>query len=129
MFKPTPVPEGIFSTNYYWYSIRWEDWHGNSYVHKWKESSSFINVADFAFYLTANVGATVTTTSSLSTVQSTAKPGDIVQLKNAGGEWYHSIIITGGTFGDRTYSGHSTDRLDREVSTLSASQYKILHIN
>jgi hypothetical protein len=129
MKKPSTVSTGLVSSTSYWYSIRYEDWHGNNYVYKWNESSSFVNVSDLATYLINNVAVTITTTPYLSTVQNSAKPGDIVQLKNSGGEWYHSIIITGGSSGNRTYCGHSTNRLDANLSNVSASSYRIIHVN
>lgn len=46
MTKPSSIPTGVKSTTSYWYSVRYLD--GNNEMHyKWKESSSFIRVADF----------------------------------------------------------------------------------
>lgn len=118
---------GIYSTTSYWYSERYEEWHGNNSVTKWDESSSFVNVDDLATYLVNNTTVSITTTYNKSDVQN-ASIGDIVQLQNSGGDWHHSIIITGGSSGNRTYSAHSTNRLDYAVDNLSSSRYRIIHM-
>jgi hypothetical protein len=129
MEKPTgSVPTGIYKTTDYWYSIRYEEWHGNSYQYKWYESSSFVNVDELYSYL-SHVGISIIESGNIDAVQNYAQPGDIVQLKNSGGDWYHSIIITGGTTGDRTYCGHSTNRIDYPVSSITnTTTFRIISI-
>lgn len=125
MTKPSSIPTGIKSTTTYWYSVRYLD--GNNEVHyKWKESSSFIRVADFYTYWKGK-GITTASYSTKAKLQNGAAIGDVVQLKNGDGKWYHSIIITGGTKGDRTYCAHSKNRSDESVSGISgAVSYRAL---
>lgn len=127
MKKPSTISHGIYNTTSYWYSIK-HQFTGTTGVlitYEYDVSSSWINVSDLYTYAKNN-GATIITCSSLSSLQSTAKPGDVVQLKNSGG-WYHSIIITGGSSGSRTYCAHTTDRLDQPVSSISgATSFRII---
>lgn len=126
MTKPSTVPIGIKETTSYWYSVRYKEWHGNSYVYKWNESTSFIRVADFYTYW-KNKGITTASYSSKEKLQNGAAIGDVVQLKNGDGKWFHSIIITGGTKGAREYCGHSSKRLDEPVKNISgAVSYRAL---
>lgn len=118
MKKPSPVPTGIKSTTTHWYSIRYEEWHTNNYVYRWNESTSFIRVTDFFTYWKNN-GISTAYYSSKNAAQNGAVIGDVVQLKNGSGKWFHSIIITGGKKGALTYCGHSINRLDEPLKNIS----------
>ena len=54
--------------------------------------------------------------------------GDVVQLGNEKGAWYHSLVVTG--FGKGTYlvSAHSDDSLDRPLSTYNYYTARFIHI-
>lgn len=126
MKKPSSIPLGLKTTTSYWYSVRYKHEHATYWEYKWKESTSFVNVGDLYTYCKNN-GATIKTYTSLSSLQNNAKLGDIVQLKSSEGNWYHSIIITGGSAGDRSYCSHTRDRSDRDVSTLTGvSSFRII---
>lgn len=66
-----------------------------------------------------------------------AEIGDIIQLGNANGEFYHSVVMTGLnpdtslSITDRiTVAAHSDDSLDRMLSTyIAAKNYRVLHIS
>lgn len=120
MYKPSPTPTGVKNTTKYWYSVRYEDWHANHYIHRWKESTSFIRVSDFYMYW-KNKGIKTASYSIKSKLQNDAAIGDVIQLKNGSGKWFHSIIITGGSKGARKYCGHSSNRLDEPVKNISGS--------
>lgn len=120
MTKPSSIPTGVKGTTKYWYSVRYEEWHTNHYVYKWKESSSFINVADFYTYW-KNRGIKTASYSSKAKLQNGVSVGDVVQLKNGKGKWFHSIIITGGSKGARTYCGHTKNRKDEPVKNISGA--------
>lgn len=111
---------GVNETKKYWYSIRYEEWHGNSSVYRWKESTSFIRVGDFYTYW-KNKGITTTSYSNKTKLQNGAAIGEVIQLKNGDGKWFHSIIITGGSKGDRLYCGHSSNRKDYPVKKISGA--------
>lgn len=44
--------------------------------------------------MSSHESVTVTTVNSLSALQTTAVKGDVVQLKNSNGNYYHSIILS-----------------------------------
>ena len=126
MKKPSNPSTGITKTTKYWYSIRYQEWHTNNYVYRWKESSSWINVADFYTYCVSK-GAKIIKCNSLKSLQNTAKVGDIVQLKKSGGSWYHSIIISSGVKGNLKYCGHTANRRNRSVSKIEdVAEYRII---
>ena len=115
--------KGIYETTSYWYS---KHWTSISPYHRYGISTSFIRVGEFYTYW-KNHGATIIQCSSLSSLQNTAKLGDIVQVKNSSGEWYHSVIITAGSSGAWKYSAHSRDRIDYNVSKMTGvSAFRII---
>ena len=120
MKKPKSINEGITKTTNYWYSIRYKEWHTNTYCYQWNESSSFINVNDLYDYAVTK-GNTVTKIfcNTKNDLQSKAKIGDIVQLKNKDGRWYHSIIITAGKKGNYSYAGHTNDNSKTPIKDIN----------
>lgn len=116
--KPAKVKHGIYDTTTYWYSIKHKFTGATGRVsNEYDVTTSWIRVSDFYTYALKH-NATVTTYPSLSKLQANCIPGDIVQLKKNKSGWYHSIIITGGKKGDRTFCGHTRNRLDYKLSKL-----------
>ena len=54
--------------------------------------------------------------------------GDIIQLSNEDGSFYHSLIISGFTQNDILVCAQSNDALDRPLSTYNFSGMRVLHI-
>ena len=54
--------------------------------------------------------------------------GDVVQLANAEGDFYHTLLITGFSEDDILVSAHSNDALDRPLSQYNYTSLRILHI-
>ena len=54
--------------------------------------------------------------------------GDVIQLANAEGDFYHSLLITAFSENDVLVCAQSDDALDRPLSTYSFSSLRILHI-
>ena len=54
--------------------------------------------------------------------------GDIIQLANNRGEFYHSLIISGFTDNDILICAHSDDALDRPISTYNYATLRVIHI-
>lgn len=60
--------------------------------------------------------------------QNEAKPGDIVQLGTASGDFYHSPVITAIT-SEILVSAHTFDALDRPLSTYVYDKARFIHID
>lgn len=54
--------------------------------------------------------------------------GDVVQLQNEEGKFYHTLLITGFTDNDILVSAHTNDALDRPLSSYNYAALRILHI-
>ncbi|MGM9683998.1 MAG: amidase domain-containing protein [Eubacteriales bacterium] len=54
--------------------------------------------------------------------------GDVIQLGNAAGEFYHSLIVSGFDGTEILVSAHSNDVLDRPLSRYSFSMVRAIHI-
>lgn len=54
--------------------------------------------------------------------------GDVIQLANDSGEFYHSLIISGFTENDILVCAHSDDALDRPISTYNYASLRVIHI-
>ena len=55
--------------------------------------------------------------------------GDVVQLSNRDGEFYHTLIITGNDGrGDILVSAHTNDALDRPLSSYPSVSERFIHI-
>lgn len=116
-----------YITSKYWYN-KWLDvGAGTAYRKEPRYSTNWIRVVEFHTYWKSK-GATVINCSTMSSLQNSAKLGDIVQLKNSKGEWYHSIIITGGSKGNWKYCGNSYDRKDAALSGATAVSHRIIRI-
>lgn len=55
--------------------------------------------------------------------------GDVIQLANEEGRYYHTVIVTGFDAGDILISAHSNDALDRPLSTYNYAALRYLHID
>ena len=54
--------------------------------------------------------------------------GDIVQLANSRGDFYHSLLISGFSDGEILICAQSNDALDRPLSTYRYSVARFLHV-
>ena len=57
-----------------------------------------------------------------------ALPGDIIQLSNEEGEYYHTLMIVDSSEGEFTVAAHSDDSYDRPLSTYSYNGLRYIHI-
>ena len=55
--------------------------------------------------------------------------GDVIQLANTNGEFYHTLMISGFEGNEILVSGHTNDALDRRLSSYNYSALRVLHIN
>lgn len=58
----------------------------------------------------------------------TVEIGDVVQLANSEGQFYHSLIISGFSEDDVLVCAQSDDALDRPLSTYRFASMRVLHI-
>lgn len=54
--------------------------------------------------------------------------GDVIQLANASGDFYHTLLISGFTEDDILVCANSDNALDRPLSTYNYNTLRILHI-
>ena len=62
-------------------------------------------------------------------VARTVELGDVIQLRNSRGAFYHSLIISGFTDTDVLVCAQSDDALDRPLSTYNYTSMRIIHID
>ena len=55
--------------------------------------------------------------------------GDVVQLANSQGEFYHTLMISGFDGNEILVCGHTNDALDRPLSSYNYDSLRVLHIN
>lgn len=122
MKKPKSRPFGIKKTTSYWYSERYSLPH---YNYDYRESSSWVNVADFKTYW----GKTqkVVTSSSKNTIIKNAKVGDVIQLQRArDGRWFHSMIVHKKSNGTIYLAGHTNDTKGKSIKSISAAKFRVI---
>ncbi len=54
--------------------------------------------------------------------------GDVIQLANSAGQFYHTLIISGFEGNDILVCAHTNDALDRPLSTYDYSSLRVLHV-
>ena len=54
--------------------------------------------------------------------------GDVIQLANSRGQFYHSLLVCGFRDGDILISAQSNDALDRPLSTYNYAMARFLHV-
>ena len=54
--------------------------------------------------------------------------GDVVQLADETGDFYHTLLITGFAEGQTLVSAHTNDALDRPLSSYNYSSLRYIHI-
>ena len=112
-----------FTPTYGWYYLSPDDrapsWSGVDEFY-----SFLIGVPEF-FDANGGIGPYATNAAESKKIEL----GDIVQLSNSNGEFYHTLIISGFTENDILVCAHSDDALDRPLSTYrNARGLRILHI-
>lgn len=54
--------------------------------------------------------------------------GDVVQLADSTGDFYHTLLITGFSEGQTLVSAHTNDALDKPLSTYNYASLRYIHI-
>ena len=60
--------------------------------------------------------------------QDEAEPGDVIQLADASGSYYHAMLIVGFSGGEPLVAAQSENSLDRPLSTYSYAFARFLHV-
>lgn len=55
--------------------------------------------------------------------------GDVAQYANTGGDWYHTVMITGFDGEEILVSAQSNDALDRPISSYNFASVRFLHLS
>lgn len=63
------------------------------------------------------------------TVAMTVDVGDVIQLADGNGDFYHSLLICGFTDNDILVCAQSNDALDRPLSTYNYASLRVIHID
>lgn len=128
MRKVSNPPLGTKGTTKYWYSNLEREYHGNAYYTRVYDTSSWIRVEDFYDYSVLHGSAWVATVYSMKDLLNRVKAGDVVQLRRADGDWYHSIFVTGlNEEAKMAYCGHTGPRLDRALEEINeTSTFRVL---
>lgn len=120
MESPRDIPLGIYDTTKYWYS--------EPTGATWRESTSWINVDDLYTYCIKEANAERHEYASLSALKQGVQVGDVVQIGNRSGEWYHSIFISDYSSKDGyLYCAHSSFADDKPISGLAENnKYRVI---
>lgn len=103
------------------------------YVNLNERAPAWTGVNEFYNYVTGSNGFTPTAEREgpfcIETGDADLELGDIVQLSNSRGTFYHSLLVTGFTEnGEILISAHSNDALDRPLSTYNFAAARFLHV-
>lgn len=111
-----------YTPTYGWFYISAEQrapaWTGVDELHDF-----LVGIPEFA---EANGGTGPYATDA--SVSRTVELGDVIQLSNASGNYYHTLIITGFTDNDVLVCAHSNDALDRPLSEYNYAGLRVLHV-
>lgn len=88
-------------------------------------SPSWANVRLLYNFLTSNTGAGPY---AMPENLSMAEPGDLIQLQNEKGEWYHSVVVLGNTESDILVAAHDDFALYRPLTSFPCVNKVLLHI-
>ena len=55
--------------------------------------------------------------------------GDVIQLADTRGDYYHSLLVTGAEDGEYLVASHSNDAFDRPLSTYSYGSARFIRIS
>ena len=96
------------------------------YMGSANRTASWTGVEFFYNFMTGNTGVGPYATE---VEEARVTVGDVVQLQNAGGDWYHTLFVSGfGDDGGILVAAHSDDALDRPLSSYNYANARFLHI-
>ncbi|MBR2722558.1 MAG: amidase domain-containing protein [Clostridia bacterium] len=110
-----------YTPDFGWYYVSLEDrapaWTGVDYFY------DFMTMAPSFASRNGGVGPFASLVSA-----EAAELGDVVQLRNASGAWYHSLVITGKEGEEILVSAQTNDVIDRPLSSYNYADARFLHI-
>ena len=99
--------------------------YGWYYLSTNRRSASWTGVEYFFNFMTENDG--IGPYGELSTLNE-AQIGDVVQLQNEDGVWYHTLIISEIRDGEVYICANTNDALDRPLSSYNYSNERVIHM-
>lgn len=99
--------------------------NGWYYVDLNNRSPSWSGVSFFYNFL---VGNKANGPFAVEVAEGNLEPGDVIQLQNEGGRFYHSLLVTGYAQGTYLVSAHSDDAFNRRLDSYSYAGARFLHI-
>ena len=96
------------------------------YITDAQRSASWTGVEFFYNFLTTNIGVGPY---GREVFADEVLEGDIIQLSNEEGDFYHTLIIVGVNNGEFTVAAHSVDAYDRPLSTYNYTGLRYIHID
>lgn len=96
------------------------------YITDAQRSAAWTGVEFFYRFITTNVGIGPY---GREVFPDEAIEGDIIQLSNDTGDYYHTLVITGVENNEFLVSAHSIDTLDRTLSSYEYSGLRYIHID
>jgi len=104
------------------------------YISESERAPAWSGVDEFYNFLVGSMGfrgegSLIGPYGTRATMPSQVQIGDVVQLRNSEGEFYHSLIISGFREGDILVCAQSNDALDRPLSSYSYSGLRVIHID
>lgn len=90
-----------------------------------KRSPSWSGVSFFYDFLVANKG---NGPFGVETDKNELEVGDVIQLRNEQGRYYHTLLVTGFAGGTFLVSAHTDDAYDRSLDTYQYAGIRCIHI-
>lgn len=110
---------GTYDSTTEWFCIPRSEWHGNYEYESFAVTTSWIRVTDFNTYM-RSVADRVSVKNTVSSLYSSCEMGDVVQLMSkASGTPYHSIVISNRNLSTAYYCGHSSNRVNENIESIS----------
>ena len=99
--------------------------YGWYYLSTSRRSASWTGVEYFYDFMTENEGVGPF---GISATLDEAEIGDVIQLQNENGVWYHTLIISEIRDGEFYICANTNDALDRPLSSYNYSNVRVIHI-
>lgn len=131
--KPKSVKRGITQTTAHWYNDNYHDCgvSANSCYMRDKLSTSWIRVTDFYTYWTKTRKMRAQTSSNVNTIIKNAAVGDVIQIQNSSGRWFHSVIVNrkanGTVYVSSNTANYSNKNIKDRIKGQKFKSYRVIN--